>query len=578
MAFGGNLEDLPFSDIIQLLHVSKKSGTLKVVGAVGTTQIVCRSGFIMDATFPGVSITRLLMKGKLVTQEQIEGVRKRFYPRDLDGAPLVMGLIEAGALSQEDGREKLKAFIHQTLAEIISWKDGEFSFDPDNSVADSQRDTLFIDMGPWSGVDTQGALMDAFRVFDEKNRRIEEQRERKKERIKDAVARISLAPGPRLEGGSGGTDGLPAAVREAIFKEQGTEEKDLLSVFEEMDEETLDRVLSPPMQAIFITDDAFTKHSMHRLCRDNGILVTVSEVESDVRMAFETAVSDGNSMALVVDLGDGEFSSLQSQRRVAIAARMKEQNPELPLVFLGNVSQAEDRLKLFDLGARTVLAKPTKGSKDVAQALEEAKRYNSVIVGCLKGIFREEYRLRLAVQESRSQMASLKIRVQEIQDRKNSLDISIIMLQFVAELLQRGIMFLVRKTDLLGLGSFGVSSHGGTLSTAAMRIRIPLDAESNLVKVVNEGVVYRGAAEEPLLKKYLYSHIGAPASPEYLLLPLKTENKTIALVYGDFGQKLASATIKTEALEILASQAGMAMEVALLHSRSEKRVTSSNGG
>jgi DNA-binding NarL/FixJ family response regulator len=575
MAFGGNLEDLPFSDIIQLLHVSKKSGTLSIVGATGTTQIVCQGGFIMDATFPGggVSISHLLLQAKLVTKEQLERVQTKFLPREVDGARLVMGLIDAGYLSKENGNEQLRKFIHQTLAEIITWKEGDFSFDVDDSVGEGNRDDLSIDMLYWSGVDTQGALMDAFRVFDEKNRRIEAQKERKKERIKEAVARSTLAPGPPMRSDERPSADVPEEAREVIPKDQETEDIDLLSVLDEMDEESLDEVLSPPMHALILSDDSFTKYSMYRLCRDNGIWVTVSDVESDLRVAFEMGVAEGHSMALVVDLGSEPFDSLRTQRRLAVASRMKMQNQELPLVVLGNVTEQTDTVKLFELGARTVLTRSGKSTQDAAKVLENAKGFNSVILGCLKGIFREEYRLRLAVQEIRSQMASLKRRVQEIQDRKNSLDVSIITLQFVAELLHRGILFLVRKTDLLGLGSFGMSGPEGTLSAAAMRIRIPLDVKSVFSDVVDEGVVYYGASEDSIVKESLYSHIGAPASAEFLLLPLKTENKTIALVYCDFGEKPASPTIKTDALEILASQVGMAMEIALYHRRDEKKAT-----
>jgi DNA-binding NarL/FixJ family response regulator len=578
MAFGGKLEDLPFSDIIQLLHVSKKSGTLNIVGPVGTVQIICRGGFIMDAAFPGVSIARFLLKAKLVTQQQLDAVRSRYLPQEVDGARLVMGLIEAGYTSKEIASEKLKEFINQTLAEVISWKEGDFSFDVDESVAESRRDVLSVDMGYWSGVDTQGALMDAFRVFDEKNRRIEEQKERKKERIIAAVARISLAPKPPKDEAIQLPEGVPAEFRDAIFREPETSEKDLLSVFEEMDEETLDQVLAPPMHLLLVTDDGLTKHAMYRLCRDNSIRVTVSEIENDIRMAFEAAIAEGHSMVLVVDLGGDIRSSLLVHRRMAIAARMKAQNPELPLVFLGNAVAPAEYVELFGLGARTVLAKPEKKPQDMANTIANTKQFNAVVLACLKAIFKEEYRLRLALQESRSQMASLKKRVQEIQDRKNSMNISIIVLQFVAELLQRGIIFLVRKNDLLGLGSFGISSQEDTISTAAMRIRIPLDVESVFHAVVKDGAVYHGAADDPVLAEHLYVHIGAPTAAEVLLLPLKTENKTIAVVYGDFGKKPASPTIKTDALEILASQAGMAMEIALNHGRSDKKASRATTG
>ena len=523
---------------------------------------MCRDGFIVDATFPGdrVSIAALLAPEGLVTEDQLEDARAEIFPFEDEGARMVSALIEAGHVGEEKGVAALRELIQLTLAEILTWKEGEFSFDADQLGFMGQRgEGTSVDLGPWSGVDTQGALMDAFRVFDEKNRSIEERKERKKERIKEAAAKISQMP-----------SAPPGAAKAAPLEDQQEpDEKEVLTALEEMDDETLDRVLSPPTHALFLCDDSFMKHSMHRLCRDNGIWATVSDLELDLKAALERGMVEGHSMVLVVDLGAEDLDALPSLRRMAVAARMKDRNPELPLVILGNATEARHYLALFELGARTVLPRPPRDGEDVPRMVEESKRLNDVVLGCLNGIFREEYRLRLAVQESIGQMASLKKRVQEIQDRKTSPDISFIILQFVAEFLHRGIIFLVRKADLLGLGSFGVSSHGDTISAAAMRIRIPLGTASIFRDVVERGVVHRGASEDPVLRDCLHSHIGAPASAEFLLLPLKTENKTIALVYCDFGEKPASL-IKTDALEILASQAGMAMEIALQRSRGDK--------
>ena len=58
-----------------------------------------------------------------------------------------------------------------------------------------------------------------------------------------------------------------------------------------------------------------------------------------------------------------------------------------------------------------------------------------------------------------------------------------------------------------------------------------------------------------------------------LLLPLKTENKTRAIVYGDFGRREAES-LKIDVFEILASQAGMAIEIALQRTRFSKQVLS----
>jgi hypothetical protein len=144
-----------------------------------------------------------------------------------------------------------------------------------------------------------------------------------------------------------------------------------------------------------------------------------------------------------------------------------------------------------------------------------------------------------------------------------------VVLQYIAEYLERGIIFLVRKRDLLGIGSFGVDTKGDTISTTAMRLKIPLDEPSIFRQVVKTGMVYKGASNDELLSQHIYSRIGSPESNDILILPLKTENKTRAVVFGDFGRREAEP-LKIDVFEILASQAGMAIELALQKTRFSK--------
>ena len=117
-----------------------------------------------------------------------------------------------------------------------------------------------------------------------------------------------------------------------------------------------------------------------------------------------------------------------------------------------------------------------------------------------------------------------------------------------------------------------MDDRGDTISATAMRLKIPLDEPSVFRQVVRTGMVYKGAADDELLSTRIYSRIGAPVSNDVLLLPLKTENKTRAVVFGDFGRR-ESETLKIDVFEILASQAGMAIEIALQRSRFSKMTT-----
>jgi hypothetical protein len=63
--------------------------------------------------------------------------------------------------------------------------------------------------------------------------------------------------------------------------------------------------------------------------------------------------------------------------------------------------------------------------------------------------------------------------------------------------------------------------------------------------------------------------VGTPCNAEILLLPLKNRDKTISLVYGDFGDN-AATPVALEILESFARQAGLVMENAVYRKKLEK--------
>ncbi|MCP4602028.1 MAG: DUF4388 domain-containing protein [Proteobacteria bacterium] len=544
MAFSGNLEDLPFVDIIQLLHVARKSGTLHLSCPQGEADIICKDGDIVGVIHPhkDVNLGGILVEMGAVTSKQLEEALSRMEEAGKDSKPLMSTLIDLGHLQKKQGWEGLETLIHRTMAEIISWNEGTFNFDLEKLVIDDDFRHFPVEMEAAGGVDAQGALVEALRIFDERNREHLEQEKREQEnRERKQRAKQKI-------------DSLDE------------EETKVLSSIEEVPEDMEPGLPIRPRKAVLLCSDGFVKNSIRKICRDNKIFASISDVERDVTGEIEDSVAERSATVLVVDLSNDGDPGFGPKKRVSMVRRIKHRNPEIPLVILSNSFGVKAYTQMFEMGARTMIPKPGRKNNDTKRYVQLMKRFFSVLTACLISIFDEEHFLLQRTRESRMQMASLKRRVHEIQDRRTSPDISLIVLQYIAEYMGRGIIFLVRKTDILGLGSFGMDNKGDTISLAAMRLRIPLTKPSIFADVIKKGIVFQGESDDALLQKYLFDRIGVPSSNEVLLLPLKTENKTRALVYCDFG-KHEAGPVKTDALEILASQAGMAMEVAIQRSR-----------
>jgi hypothetical protein len=167
MAFTGDLEHLHIVDIIQLLHTTRKSGLFSVKGTKGESRIVFSSGFIVGANHidNSVRIGTVLVKSGAITIDDLKqamGVTKDAVKNPV---PLMATLIQMGKLKREDALRGLKKLVEMTIVELMSWTQGQFTFDtetiPVYSSGDVEQDV---------GVDAQMVLMDALRIFDERER------------------------------------------------------------------------------------------------------------------------------------------------------------------------------------------------------------------------------------------------------------------------------------------------------------------------------------------------------------------------------------------------------------------------
>ena len=548
MSIKGNLEDLPFVDVIQLLHVARKSGTLELEGPNGRAAIVCREGDIIGASHPSpdVNLGRILIDTGTISEDQLENAIEKMDAEGAHRKPLMSTLIDLGHLQKKEGWDGLRTLIHKTMAEIISWKEGTFHFQVDKiEIDDDFRHDPNDIIDEAGGVDIKGALMEAFRIFDERNK--DQQEKEQKDRLLKA--------------------------REERKKRQRALalSEDFEVPIKEEAEDTLSLRLERFKEAIFLCTDGFIKHSMKTICKDHRMFSFISGFEKDILKEIEQCYESGIDVVLVADLSNDKDNSdeLGPRQWMSLVRRIKTLRPELPLIIVSKHLTTKTQMDAYELKARTVIPIPERNENKKSQYVTEMKSFFAVIVSCLESIFKEINELHRSVKENRSQIASLRKRVHEIQDRKTSPDVSFVVLQYIAEYLERGIIFLVRKKDLLGIGSFGVDSRGDTISTTAMRLKIPLTEPSIFRQVVKTGMVYKGASNDELLSQHIYSRIGAPVSNDILILPLKTENKTRALVFGDFGRREAEP-LKIDVFEILASQAGMAIELALQKTRFSK--------
>jgi hypothetical protein len=133
---------------------------------------------------------------------------------------------------------------------------------------------------------------------------------------------------------------------------------------------------------------------------------------------------------------------------------------------------------------------------------------------------------------------------------------------------ERAVTLVVRASELIGDRAIGIDSGENRAPAPADRLKLQLSMPSVFRDVIEKGRIYYGESGDETLRE-LFKEIGKPLSPAVVLLPLISNRKVVAMVYGDFGQKEASP-VRLDMLEVLSLQAGVALEYAIFRRQAAK--------
>ncbi len=172
MAFSGNLEDLSIVDVIQLIHTTRKTGTLKVEGRKGDISIAFNDGFMVGAIHyqQGARIGKILVEAGVITEEaRNKGLKIQAEAGD-KRKPLIATLLENGLADSNAAYLALETLIELSIVEILTWKKGTFTLQIDEILVCDEFRYFPDNLNEQMALPTEHLLMDALRIFDEKMR------------------------------------------------------------------------------------------------------------------------------------------------------------------------------------------------------------------------------------------------------------------------------------------------------------------------------------------------------------------------------------------------------------------------
>lgn len=170
MSISGNLSDIAVVDLLQFIHMSQRSGTLIIDSNRGPAHISFQRGRIAAAWSPSsLSVVKHLIQRGVLAESDVEAAEAH-RQTNVPIQSLGQTLLDAGLVSMPDLREAVATKIEQTIFDLISWRSGAFELIADEIQVDEELTFAPGEVLPELDIDTQGILLEAVRLFDERNR------------------------------------------------------------------------------------------------------------------------------------------------------------------------------------------------------------------------------------------------------------------------------------------------------------------------------------------------------------------------------------------------------------------------
>jgi hypothetical protein len=146
MALKGNLRDFSTTQLLNLINLARKTGTLTIEGN-DTAQVAFREGKLIDASIgqngEGSHLARILAESGKLSTEQVRIIETR--SGGTNDKQLGHMLIQAGYVTQSDIIQSVRQHVLGIVYKLFTWADGFFRFEA-NELPPAERIMIPIDL------------------------------------------------------------------------------------------------------------------------------------------------------------------------------------------------------------------------------------------------------------------------------------------------------------------------------------------------------------------------------------------------------------------------------------------------
>ena len=527
MSINGVLEDLPLADVLQFVHLGRRTGTLYMwQDDESRAEIGFHDGKIVSAwTSNQRKLGDLLVTAGLLSRPDLEAllpdprIRRKTHT-------LGQLLLESGKVRRQDLHDVIRDQVKTTIFELVTWRRGNFHFEIDEL---NPVDELALAPGEILedlDLNTQMLLLEAARLYDEQRRGlssppVERSQDRHLRRAGFTAPSGELeAPPIRPVNGSG-----PSGDRRRPGR--GGRPRDEVGRSLEV------------VRCQVVSDD----RDLVRMLRDRLPDELVRVVSVRLREAGNRFPGESESPVVVLDLRQPELD----ETSVTHIARTR---PSAPLIAV-----VEDELDAVVARKAGALSALVAGDESLADCVRNLVRVFSHPTP--QGTFGSS---------GKGGLSRFRQVVFDVQSGLLSATMALNLMHVISESVERAMLFLVQDQDLLACGAFGFSPNGEPLAMATRNLRWRLEDGGVLQQALEQAQPVSIPFDDIGLPKELADKIGRPVFEQVVLFPVLGAERPISLIYTDNGH-LDEAIQDIRILELATSQVGVAFENELLRSR-----------
>lgn len=519
MGISGSLKDVSVADVMQFIHLGRRTGTLLLSRASERSMIGFHGGRLVSAQAPRTPKLGDLLVSTGMIDRGILDAAIRAQSEALEHRSLGQILMSSGSIDAEGLRQVIATQIEQAVSEVMVWETGTFEFAIDDLRPIDDIALYPSDVLPDADINTQMVLLEAARIFDERNR---------DDSRSEADARH--AAGAVADTYSAGDSTHPALIEPPAAVAA-------LAVVEPEDD--LDDLGEPKHAAellrlhVVSTDADFAEGLADALVNEVAGVEMVTLVQAGV-------VSRGEPHPIVlVDLRHGTVTLEE-------AAALRRARPRASFIAL--VEPGSSFTRVYETGMLAALPAEVEAVSACVENVIESRR------DLVRGVARPE---------SRSGVARLRRVFGDLRSGLISATVALNLMHIISESVERAVLFLVKRDHLVALGAFGSDPKGRPLAEVTRALKLDLQTDSGLARSLETSEVQSLTFEDADLPEPFRTMVGPPKNNQVVIFPVLGAQRVISVIYTDNGDN-EKPIEDIDILELATAQVGMAFENELL--------------